>query len=87
MLRRLKEEETRACPVIIPSWRHVFVGVALAYSIAISKMELPQKKYYRQRAHSNPLADHNFDYPTDPDGMNWTKHYPSFKQDDKVLVN
>ena len=23
--------------------------------------ELPQKKYYRQRAHSNPLADHHFD--------------------------
>lgn len=51
------------------------------------KMELPQKKYYRQRAHSNPLADHTFDYPTDPDSMDWSKHYPSFKQEDKVLIN
>lgn len=22
---------------------------------------LPQKRYYRQRAHSNPIADHTFD--------------------------
>ncbi len=22
---------------------------------------LPQKKFYRQRAHSNPLSDHSFD--------------------------
>ena len=26
----------------------------------------PQKKYYRQRAHTNPLADHSFDYPVSP---------------------
>ena len=26
----------------------------------------PQKKYYRQRAHTNPLADHSFDYPIKP---------------------
>lgn len=25
------------------------------------KITLPQKKYYRQRAHSNPIADHCFD--------------------------
>ena len=25
------------------------------------EMELPQKKNYRQRAHSNPIADHQFD--------------------------
>ena len=26
----------------------------------------PQKKYYRQRAHTNPLADHSFEYPVKP---------------------
>lgn len=26
----------------------------------------PQKKYYRQRAHTNPLADHSFQYPVKP---------------------
>ncbi|KAK3743849.1 hypothetical protein QZH41_011843 [Actinostola sp. cb2023] len=36
----------------------------------------PQKKYYRQRAHSNPMADHTFDYPVCPDDMDWSVHYP-----------
>ncbi|XP_022207709.1 tRNA (guanine-N(7)-)-methyltransferase [Nilaparvata lugens] len=39
---------------------------------------LPQKKYYRQRAHSNPIADHCFDYPVSPDSMNWSSLYPDF---------
>nr|CAG4646513.1 EOG090X0BSB [Macrothrix elegans] len=39
---------------------------------------LPQKKYYRQRAHSNPIADHCFDYPVTPSQMNWADLYPSF---------
>ena len=29
--------------------------------------KLPKKKFYRQRAHSNPIADHCFDYPVSPD--------------------
>ncbi|KAK4876026.1 hypothetical protein RN001_012448 [Aquatica leii] len=37
---------------------------------------LPQKKYYRQRAHSNPIADHCIDYPQKPDEMDWSKYYP-----------
>jgi len=35
------------------------------------KKKHPQKKYYRQRAHSNPMADHCFDYPISPLEMNW----------------
>ena len=31
----------------------------------------PQKKYYRQRAHTNPLADHSFEYPVKP--SEWKK--------------
>lgn len=30
-------------------------------SSSVSKVHLPQKKYYRQRAHSNPICDHIFD--------------------------
>lgn len=33
----------------------------------------PQKKYYRQRAHTNPLADHSFEYPVKP--SEWKKCY------------
>merc|ERR1712179_712600 len=38
--------------------------------------ELPKKKNYRQRAHSNPLSDLNFEYPVKPSLMDWTKLYP-----------
>ncbi|XP_005924868.1 tRNA (guanine-N(7)-)-methyltransferase [Haplochromis burtoni] len=37
---------------------------------------MPQKRYYRQRAHSNPMAHHTFDYPVCPDKMDWSKLYP-----------
>jgi len=38
-------------------------------------IELPQKRYYRQRAHVNPIADHNFTYPLSPDEIDWSQHY------------
>uniref|UniRef100_A0A2P2HWG0 tRNA (guanine-N(7)-)-methyltransferase n=1 Tax=Hirondellea gigas TaxID=1518452 RepID=A0A2P2HWG0_9CRUS len=38
--------------------------------------KLPQKRFYRQRAHSNPMADHSFDYPLCPQQMDWKPHYP-----------
>lgn len=41
-------------------------------------MSKPQKKYYRQRAHSNPLSDHSFDYPVSPAHMDWLQHYQEF---------
>ncbi|KAK0094160.1 hypothetical protein PV326_011659, partial [Microctonus aethiopoides] len=39
-------------------------------------LNLPQKKYYRQRAHSNPIADHCIEYPVKPDLMDWSTLYP-----------
>lgn len=39
---------------------------------------LPQKKYYRQRAHSNPMSDHNFDYPVKPAAMDWHEYFPQY---------
>lgn len=44
--------------------------------VQTKKMAKPQKKYYRQRAHSNPIADHNFDYPRAPQYMDWSTLYP-----------
>eukprot|EP00123_Amoebidium_parasiticum_P009990 comp19826_c0_seq1/m.23850 comp19826_c0_seq1/g.23850 ORF comp19826_c0_seq1/g.23850 comp19826_c0_seq1/m.23850 type:complete len:261 (-) comp19826_c0_seq1:122-904(-) len=43
-----------------------------------STVALPRKKFYRQRAHSNPLADHSFDYPLTPDEMDWSPFYPMY---------
>ncbi|KAK0179167.1 hypothetical protein PV327_007983 [Microctonus hyperodae] len=46
-------------------------------------LNLPQKKYYRQRAHSNPIADHCIEYPVKPDLMDWSTLYPDhFLQND-----
>ncbi|KAI1294726.1 tRNA (guanine-N(7)-)-methyltransferase [Halotydeus destructor] len=51
-------------------------SVALTESKLPSEpMALPKKKYYRQRAHSNPIADHCFDYPVSPETMNWSTHF------------
>lgn len=36
---------------------------------------LPQKKYFRQRAHVNPIADHGFEYPFTPKQVDWQNLY------------
>ena len=51
---------------------------------ARSVAALPQKKFYRQRAHSNPLSDHTFDYPVSPRAMDWTHYYPNSVQEQPV---
>jgi len=44
--------------------------------------DMPQKKFYRQRAHCNPLSHNDaFDYPLQPDLMDWKEtHYPDWKE-------
>ncbi|KAL3221258.1 hypothetical protein MRX96_029590 [Rhipicephalus microplus] len=46
----------------------------------MDETKLPQKRYYRQRAHSNPIADHCFVYPPCPDDMDWGKVLSSTRQ-------
>ncbi|KAG7318747.1 hypothetical protein KOW79_017221 [Hemibagrus wyckioides] len=43
---------------------------------------MPQKKFYRQRAHSNPMADHTFEYPVCPEQMDWSQLYPEYFSSD-----
>lgn len=38
-------------------------------------IDLPQKRYFRQRAHVNPIADHNFTYPLSPNETDWSDLY------------
>ncbi|AOA64163.1 tRNA methyltransferase complex subunit [Komagataella phaffii CBS 7435] len=40
--------------------------------------ELPKKRFYRQRAHSNPFSDHQLEYPKSPRHMDWARFYPDF---------
>lgn len=46
-----------------------------------SVAKLPKKKYYRQRAHSNPFSDHQLEYPICPEEMKWKKLYPTIGSD------
>ncbi|OBA22383.1 hypothetical protein METBIDRAFT_77799 [Metschnikowia bicuspidata var. bicuspidata NRRL YB-4993] len=39
---------------------------------------LPRKRFYRQRAHSNPFSDHRLDYPAQPAAMDWAQLYPHY---------
>lgn len=41
-------------------------------------VDLPRKRFYRQRAHLNPFSDHRLDYPKSPESMDWSKYYPQY---------
>ncbi|KAK1924620.1 putative tRNA (guanine-N(7)-)-methyltransferase [Papiliotrema laurentii] len=51
-------------------------------SSPLSEQELqrlvPQKRFYRQRAHANVFIDHILDYPPSPYDMDWSTHYPKY---------
>lgn len=40
--------------------------------------EMPRKKFYRQRAHANPMSDHDLEYPRTPDDVDWTLYYGNY---------
>ncbi|XP_071735495.1 tRNA (guanine-N(7)-)-methyltransferase-like [Rutidosis leptorrhynchoides] len=39
---------------------------------------LPRKRFYRARAHSNPLSDSHFPVPISPNHVEYSIHYPHF---------
>ncbi|KAE8152135.1 hypothetical protein BDV25DRAFT_138183 [Aspergillus avenaceus] len=53
-------------------------AAAAASKDAPGHIKLPQKKFYRQRAHANPFSDHQLIYPLSPAHMDWSTHYPAF---------
>ncbi|BCS27164.1 tRNA (guanine46-N7)-methyltransferase [Aspergillus puulaauensis] len=56
-------------------------------SPASAALKLPQKKYYRQRAHANPFSDHMLHYPLTPAHMDWSTHFPAFTNPDPMQTN
>ncbi|KAJ5762364.1 uncharacterized protein N7511_005746 [Penicillium nucicola] len=52
-----------------------------------SVVKMPQKKFFRQRAHANPFSDHNLDYPISPAHMDWSSHYPAYVDPDTSKTN
>ncbi|KAF5401872.1 tRNA (guanine-N(7)-)-methyltransferase B [Paragonimus heterotremus] len=47
----------------------------------VNPVDLPVKRYYRQRAHCNPWSDHTLDYPIRPDQFNWDGLYGGVQSD------
>ncbi|SCW04063.1 LAFE_0H05094g1_1 [Lachancea fermentati] len=70
---RAKKEENRK------ELKHVKIDA----EVVAEKVELPKKRYYRQRAHSNPFSDHQLEYPLSPNDMDWRKLYPYFYDESK----
>ncbi|WVF72361.1 tRNA (guanine-N(7)-)-methyltransferase [Kwoniella sp. CBS 6097] len=44
----------------------------------VALLQIPQKRFYRQRAHVNVFVDHELDYPKSPSAMDWSIHYPQY---------
>lgn len=43
---------------------------------------MPKKKFYRQRAHCNPLSDASMDVPVTPADVEWHTHFPAYIAED-----
>ncbi|KAI1831480.1 hypothetical protein DTO013E5_2901 [Penicillium roqueforti] len=52
-----------------------------------SVIKMPQKKFFRQRAHANPFSDHRLEYPLSPAHMDWSSHFPAFVDPDTSKTN
>lgn len=46
--------------------------------MAPKKTHHPRKRFYRARAHSNPLSDSQFPVPISPARIDWSEHFPAF---------
>jgi hypothetical protein len=52
-------------------------ATAAAPPAAPASVLMPQKKFFRSRAHCNPLSHNDaFDYPVDPSQYDWSPMYP-----------
>ena len=74
-----------ACPVHVP-YARAFSPRATLTAEVMEQQEAkaragiaPQKKYFRMRAHCNPLSHNDsFAYPVCPEEMDWSGHYPAY---------
>lgn len=51
------------------------------------EVDLPKKRFYRQRAHSNPFSDHRLEYPQSPNEMDWKQLYPHYFSNELSLTD
>ena len=72
-----KNKKKRALSAAASSQQQSSSGVQVGTNEPITADgDMPKKKFYRSRAHCNPLSfNETFNYPTRPDFMDWTEEY------------
>ena len=61
-------------------------GSAEAAEILLDASGRPKKRFFRSRAHCNPLSNNDgFKYPRDPSGAAWESHYPNVPSEGRVV--
>ncbi|CRG96322.1 methyltransferase, putative [Plasmodium gallinaceum] len=53
----------------------------------MKKDKTPCKRYYRQRAHCNPLSDSYIKYPLNYNYVDWKLHYPYYFKNENIIEN
>lgn len=61
----------------------MFVRLMTRTNDASGGGKLPRKRFYRARAHSNPLSDSHFPVPISPEEVDLSQHYPRYFPADK----
>ena len=62
------------------------VDASKAASILLNEKNFPKKRFFRSRAHCNPLSHNDgFDYPLSPEEANWSIMYPNIPQHDRIV--
>lgn len=79
MGKRKRAGDTPSTNTLLPQ-----VSLPHALAVARSTRSISQKKHYRQRAHANPFSDHALDYPSSPQAIDWSIHFPAFAESGKT---
>jgi len=57
-----------------------------AVSDVDEKASMPRKRFFRTRAHCNPLSHNDgFEYPVSPSEIDWTIYYPKIPETERVV--
>jgi tRNA (guanine-N7-)-methyltransferase len=55
-------------------------------SFLLDENNMPKKRYFRSRAHCNPLSNNDgFQYPLLPSSDVWEAHYPNIEKDKRIV--
>jgi tRNA (guanine-N7-)-methyltransferase len=56
------------------------------FSELIDENKMPKKRFFRSRAHCNPLSfNDGFSYPVCPPEFDWEPHFPNIPEDKRIV--